>query len=199
MRFHLKIPLFIPDFICRIAVRPVLFYRRLRYGYPFRKIKLTQGKFAIVDAEDFEQLNKFKWYPEKSRRTFYAIRNEKKQGCGNKQIIVKMHRLIMNSPPDLSIDHINHNGLDNRKANLRIVSQTQNVWNARKWATKCSSRYKGVNFTKMNNKWRAKIMHKRKWFNLGYFDDEESAARAYDAKARELFGEYSCLNFPEQK
>ncbi len=193
-RFYLRIPLYIPDFLCRIAVRPVLFYRRLRYGFSFRKIPLTQGKFAIVDPEDFEMLNKFKWLSHKCGRAYYAFRHV---NVPNKQTIVLMHRQLISSPPDKSVDHINHNGLDNRKTNLRIVSRMQNQWNMRKRQTKSTSRYKGVHFLKRDKKWCAKMWHNGKHISIGSFGDEESAARAYDAKAKELCGQYACLNFPD--
>lgn len=195
MRFYLKIPLYIPDILCRIAVRPVLIYRRFKYGYPFRKIRLTNGNFAIVDGDDFTKLSKFKWHSHRCGRAYYAFRHASVPNC-NKRTIILMHRQIMNSPPDKAVDHINHNGLDNRKANLRIVSRMQNQWNMRKQQTNCTSRYKGIYFYKRYKKWSASIRHNGTHIFLGNFDDEETAARAYDAKARELFGQYACLNFP---
>ena len=86
-----------------------LAYRKIRYGYPFRRIPLTRGLYAIVDREDYEWLMKFKWHTNCSRGKFYAV-NSRKQ---------KMHRLIMNAPSDKFVDHINGDGRDNRKANLR--------------------------------------------------------------------------------
>ena len=92
----------------------LLFYRRLRFGYPFRRIPLTQGKFAIVDSEDYHRLRKYKWYAHKAPHTFYAIRsltNGKTEPRKNQ----RMHELIINTPQGLFVDHINHDGLDNRK------------------------------------------------------------------------------------
>jgi hypothetical protein len=106
-----------------------------------------------------------------------------------------MHRQILDAAEGKFVDHINHNGLDNRRANLRIVTKEQNNWNKRKYFGNYSSRYKGVSRPKNCGKWRAKIFYKGKGIFMGYFDDEESAAKAYDAKARELFGEYAALNF----
>ena len=91
-----------------------------------KEIKLTQGYVAIVDDEDYEYLNRFEWCIQKNRNTFYAIRR------GNKHEIsscMRMHRVIMNPPKNMQVDHINHNGLDNRKENLRIVTHRENHCN----------------------------------------------------------------------
>jgi hypothetical protein len=189
--FRLQIRLFVPDFMYRLGVRIVLMDRRIRYGFPFRKIPLTQGKYAIVDVEDFESLNSVKWHAVEDYNTWYAFRSERINGRNSS---IQMHRKVINPPDDKCVDHINHNGLDNRKANLRLVSREQNVWNTRKHRGKLSSKYKGV--SKRYGKWRAYIGHKGKMQHIGYFDDELAAARAYDGKAKELFGEYACLNFP---
>ncbi len=109
-----------------------------------------------------------------------------------------MHRLIMNTPPDLVCDHINHNGLDNRKANLRNCTIKQNNANARpaKWT---SSKYKGVSYIKRKKKWAVYIKKDGRQFNLGCFADEAEAAKAYDASAKKLHGEFAHLNFPDSQ
>ena len=107
----------------------------------------------------------------------------------------------------LSVDHINHNGLDNRRENLRVATQSQNSANGQKAKTwrgrPVSSAYKGV--CKINNegkwnhgKWHCSIKENGKKLFMGYFDNEEEAARTYDAKAKELHGEYAYLNFPDE-
>jgi hypothetical protein len=192
-KFQFKVSVYVPDFIYRLIVRIVLMDRRFRYGYTFRRIPLTQGKYAIVDPEEYESLSRFKWFAVKYRCSFYAVRTESLKNPRHRRFNVKMHRQIMNLPEGNLVDHINHNGLDNRRTNLRIVSLEQNNWNTRKQAGKCTSQYKGV--SKRNGKWRVHLTHKRKRYFLGCFDDEETAARAYDAKAKEVFGEYACLNF----
>jgi hypothetical protein len=181
-----------PEFVYQVCVKILLFYRWLRYGYSFRRIPLTKGQFTIVDAEDFEKLSGYKWYVIRKGRTFYAERADR---GGRKKRNIPMHRQILDEPAGKCIDHINHNGLDNRRANLRIVTQEQNNWNNRKYRGNFSSRYKGVSWVKRNGRWLAKIVYKHKNIYIGYFDDEASAAKAYDAKARELFGEYAALNF----
>jgi len=154
-----------------------------------RPIPLTRGKFALVDAEDYYQLAQFKWHTETGTKTFYAVRNH-----AGKQ--VKMHRAIMAAPSHLLVDHINHNGLDNRKANLRLCTRAQNNCNvvSRKGS---ASKYKGVNWYKVGKKWTASVRSNKKFYHLGYFTDETAAARAYDKRASQLHGRFACLNFPQ--
>jgi hypothetical protein len=125
----------IPTVIERPMVRVALLYRRLRYGYAFRRIPLTQGKFTIVDPEDYPRLAKHKWLVRKCNHTSYAARM-RPIDAGGKQRTIWMHREIMNEPEGLLVDHINHNGLDNRKSNLRTATQWQNAQNRRKTKAK---------------------------------------------------------------
>jgi hypothetical protein len=192
------VKIYLPELFCRLFVLLLLFYRRLRYGFPFRKIPLTQGQFAIVDEDDFKTLAGYKWYAMKSGRSFYAQRMKYSKKAKTRQIPVQMHREILNAPEGALVDHINHNGLDNRRANLRLATAEQNSWNRRKNPGNFTSKYKGVSWNKLARKWQARIAHKQKWIVIGFFDDEQSAAKAYDKKAAELFGEFACLNFPKQ-
>lgn len=105
-----------------------------------------------------------------------------------------MHREIMDVPKHLVCDHINHNGLDNRKNNLRTCTRQQNTHN-QKPRKKGTSKYKGVDWNKRQKKWRARIYYRGKCHYLGYFNNEIDAALTYDKKAKELFGEFACLNF----
>jgi hypothetical protein len=153
-------------------------------------IPLTQDKFAIVDAEDYERLCKYKWHALKDHRTYYA-RNRRPHG------MVLMHRVIINAPAGLVVDHINHNGLDNRKENLRLCTVAQNSLNARpRNLPNKTSKYKGVSFNKQRKLFVAATKHHKKTYYLGGFKDETDAAKAYDKKAKELFGEFAFLNFP---
>ncbi len=195
---EVRFTIHIPDIVCRFSVRPLLFYRRLRYGHPFRLLPLKGGKFAIVDPEDYERLKSYKWFEKQSKHTFYAYRTQSVKENKLRPRNLTMHREIMNAPPDMQVDHINHNGLDNRKANLRVVSRTQNCWNKIKLSGKFSSRYKGVSWNKNYKKWEACLTCNKTKSILGYFDDEAAAARAYDAKAKELFKEFAVLNFQEK-
>ncbi|GAG04996.1 unnamed protein product [marine sediment metagenome] len=159
-------------------------------GEDFRLIPLTQGKFAIVDAEDYDWLAQHKWCAARSRETFYAHR-------GNGGTTVSMHRVIMRTPKGMMCDHRNHNGLDNRKSNLRLCTSAQNQYNKRP-KKGCTSRYKGVVLRSDCKRWRAKIGFKSKRIHIGDFDNQMEAAMAYDDKAIELFGEFAWLNFPER-
>ena len=154
-------------------------------------IPLTRDKFAIVDAEDYDRLNKYKWHALKGQRNYYA-RNHRPNGT------VLMHRVILNAPRGLVVDHINHNGLDNRKRNLRLCTAAQNSQNRRpRTRPNKTSKYKGVTFDKNRNRFAAYIKHNKKAYFLGRFKDETDAAKAYDKKAKELFGQFAYLNFPE--
>ncbi len=153
-----------------------------------RHIPLTRGKFAIVDEEDFERLNRYKWHALCIRGKWYARR-----APGGKAIM--MHREIMKAPKDKFVDHVDGNGLNNRRCNLRLCNQQQNMQNRRPLVR--SSKFKGVWYCKRTKKWGAVIVFNGKKYHLGRFDDEIEAARAYDRKAIELFGEFAYLNFPE--
>ena len=159
----------------------------------FKRIPLTQGKFALVDEEDYEWLNQWKWYYNNG----YAARDQW-DPITKKQIKIRMHRIIMNAKEGEEVDHINHNGIDNQKYNLRVCTVSQNMQNS-KSNKNSSSQYKGVSYNPMTQKCQVQIMYNGKFIYLGYYKDEEEAARAYDKAAIELFGEFACLNFPLEK
>jgi hypothetical protein len=149
-----------------------------------RKVQLTQGCYAIVDDEDYERISLFNWYAEKSRKKIYAVRKS-----GNKTI--RMHRFIMEPPTGYAVDHINGNGLDNRKINLRICKQTQNCQN-RKPNRNSFSKYKGVSY--FCKKWVSMIRINGKLKYLGRHETEIEAAVAYNEKAKEYHGEFAHIN-----
>lgn len=165
-----------------------------------KRIPLTQGKFAIVDDEDYKRLLKHKWYANKIGNTFYAGRNiiigniRSSRNPKRKTGAILTHHQIMQVLPNILIDHRNGNGLDNQKCNLRISTRTQNSQNQRK-ISKGTSKYKGVSWSKQKRKWRARIVYNSQEISLGLFNDEIEAARIYDAKAKELFGEFAKTNF----
>jgi len=153
---------------------------RLRYGYPFRRIPLTKGKFAIVDPDDYEMLSKYKWHVTKNGNTFYAKRNAPTR---KDTTPIYMHRLIIKVPPGLVVDHINHNGLDNRKANVRPATRAQNNRHSQK-RKNTRSKYKGVNWYSREKRFVVKITTDDNTVTLGYFQDEFQAAKAYDHAAK---------------
>ena len=153
-----------------------------------KKIKLSQGKYALLDDDDYEIISKNKWFlgiDGYARRNFYM--------SNGKQGAILMHRQIMNPIKGMDVDHINHNTLDNRRSNLRIVTRSQNQMNSssRKNST---SKYKGVFWHKRDCKWVSQIRMNGKLKSLGYFNKETDAAFAYNVKAKELFGEFCYLN-----
>ena len=158
-------------------------------------IKLTQGKYAIIDSEDFERINKHKWYTFYDNWNWYAVRNIRK--VNGKRTMQRMHRVIMNCPEGLEIDHRNHDTLDNRKCNLRICTHAQNHYN--KKSQKGISKFKGVSWHKRHKKWAAYIGLNNKDIYLGLFINEIDAAKAYDKKAKELFGDFAYLNFNKEE
>ena len=146
-------------------------------------INLTQRKVAIVDADDYEWVNAFNWYVTSGG---YAARYITK----GKKRVVFMHREINKTPGGMKTDHINRESLDNRKANLRSVTHSQNIRNARPRTNNTSS-YKGVSFHKYHRKWCAGIKINGKRKHLGYFDTEIEAAEAYKATATQYYGEFA--------
>jgi hypothetical protein len=172
----------------------VLLYRRLRFGYTFRRIALSQGKFAIVDPDDYERLSKFSWYAAKGNTTFYAIR-AKWCKITNTRRDIRMHRVIIEVPDRYYVDHINGNGLDNRKANLRPATPAQNNQNARHTKRNAYSKYRGVTWEKSKQRWRAHLSYNKKTLHAGYFKDEIDAAKAYDEAAKKYHGDFAVLNF----
>ena len=196
-RCSIEVRFNIPIWLERLCILPVLLYRRIRYGYAFRRIPLTQGKFAIVDPEDYGRLAKFKWHVCKSGHTFYARR--KVAPKKNRKTIICMHREIIKAPAGFVVDHINHNGLDNRKANLRPATWAQNIRHSKKTRNKFRSNYKGL-FHRGDGMWRVLITVDGRRIYLGCFKDEIDAAKAYDTAAKKYFGEFANLNFsPSQK
>ena len=142
-----------------------------------REIILTQGKVALVDDENFERLNQFKWCAAKIGKMFYAQRSIPK--INGKQATIVMHREIMGKPPKgFEIDHENGNGLWNLKNNLRFVTNRQNCQNKRNGKNK-SSQFPGVSWKKKNKKWQAYITINGINKYLGYFTDECEAFEAY--------------------
>ncbi len=153
-----------------------------------KTIPLTQGKVALVDDEDFEQLNQHKWCVSKAPNTHYAYR-----GNG-----ILMHRKILGLKrgDGIDSDHKDGNGLNNQRYNLRRCSRKENIHNQRIQQRPKTSQYKGVNWDKRDRFWRTQIKLNGKSLHIGCFKNEVDAALAYDRTAKRLFGEFAFLNFP---
>jgi hypothetical protein len=231
MTLHLTIR--VPNWLDLLFAFPLLTFRRLRFGYPFRKIRLTdvsgvaqaksEGKFTIVDPADFYRLNSFYWLTCGKNDNLYAARlirlksgrlgtvlmhREIYFNCSTAQIS-NLSRPVLHSfsdggsasnGPALSlsnglVDHINTDSLDNRRANLRLATHSQNSCNSRRDKSNTYSRFRGVSFSKRKQKFFAAIRANGKKTWLGYFKTEIDAARAYDEAAKKYHEEFARLNF----
>ena len=143
--------LLVPAILVQIGVGIVLLYRRVWYGYTCRRIKLTRGKYALVDVEDVKRLNQYGWY-----YTYdgYARRTIPTKSAKGKPQHVLMPKELCPVPEGVIVDHINRNPSDNRKANLRPATRPQNCWNANYKSRRRRSRYIGIYFDKRRGKWR---------------------------------------------
>ncbi|MCJ7676076.1 MAG: HNH endonuclease, partial [Sedimentisphaerales bacterium] len=171
-------------------------YRRVRYGYAFRRIRLAGPKYAKVDPADYKRLRGYEWLVKKRRKNFYALRHSV-SGKTGKESLIYMHQEIIEVPEGMVIDHINRDGVDNRRANLRAATHSQNMCNRRKRLGTTHSKYRGICWRKKDRKWQAKIGFEKKRIHLGTFSNEIDAAKAYDRAARKYHGEFASPNFPE--
>lgn len=147
-------------------------------------IQLNNGEFVEVDKDVYGEIKNFNWRYQKSANgsSGYAVAT------------IKMHRLITNARKEEVVDHINHDKLDNRRENLRIVTHSQNIHN-RPPSVNNKSGYKGVHWIKKEKVWASRISVNGKRIFLGYFENLEDAARAYDKAAKKHVGEFACTNF----
>ena len=157
-----------------------------------KEIPLSNGGVALVDDEDYERVASGpKWQYHALRHRYRTYGYAQRKVCGRTQLL---HRLILNAPRGAIVDHINGDGLNNTRANLRICSYAQNTQNRRKSAARASSRFIGVYWHKRNRAWAVEVGVEL----VGYFHDEEAAGRAYDKTARKRYGEFARLNFPRE-
>lgn len=158
-----------------------------------KKIKLTQGKFALVSNVDFAYLNQWKWYAKKRQKTFYAVRNIE---SWPNQKHIRMHRVIlqrMGYKKFSETDHKDGNGLNNQRSNLRFATTRQNQCNKRKRKDNTSG-YVGVYWDKRSEKWGSQITVNHQHIHLGYFTSKQQAADVYNKAAKKYFGNFARLN-----
>jgi hypothetical protein len=163
-----------------------------------KEIPLKDRGMILVDDEDYPWVSRFVWQPQPGSTTYYAVRlYHVGRGATRRGVPLLLHRLLLPCEPGCEIDHIDGNGLNNQKKNLRLVSTSQNQMNRSAGLRNNSSRYKGVSFNRKNGTWHAYIKAAGKRRHLGYFADEREAAFAYNKAAVELFGEYARPNVIE--
>ncbi|MEW6126703.1 MAG: HNH endonuclease [Acidobacteriota bacterium] len=152
-----------------------------------KQIPLTRGRVAIVDAEDYSWLSQYKW--------FYSSKGYASTKINYKHIY--MHRMILDAPKGLEVDHINLDTLDNRRQNIRLATKSQNQANCPKH-NGTQSTYKGVHIANNKHKkaWQAQTTFQGRKYSFGTFENECHAAMVYDIYAKDMFGEFANLNFP---
>lgn len=147
-------------------------------------IVLTNGGFSFCSEEDFDRLSKFNWFHVFDGNQVYAMRDNNQKG------LIRMHAEVMGG---IGIDHINGDGLDNRRSNLRFATNSQNQMNRGKFSVGYS-KFKGVSWHKRDHRWVAKIMADGRRIHLGNFINEFDAAKAYNDAASQYFGKFARLN-----
>jgi len=159
-----------------------------------RRIQLIHDRYALIDDEDYEKVKGYNWQLNKKHggKEYAVTRIQQKNKLRRN---IKMHRIIMKAKQNQSIDHVNGNGLDNRKINLRFATPQQNRFNSN-GNKNTSSIFKGVAWVKQQKKWLASIMINKKTINLKYYHNEIIAAWVYDQFAKILFKNYAKTNFP---
>jgi hypothetical protein len=155
-----------------------------------KTIEMKSGAVVLLDDEDHEVLSAYRWFARPGRHTCYAMR---KRRVGGKDIVVLMHRQIMAAPAGLVVDHIDGNGLNNQRSNLRLCTSAENIRNQPKRRV-TPSRYKGVFVCGTTGRWFVKILAHNRQIFLGRFASEHAAARAYNEAAQQFFGEFANLN-----
>lgn len=158
-----------------------------------KELILTQKQIALVDDEDYEKVKFFRWYAyfDPAMHGYVAQRNEDLPS--GKRVTIYLHRVVMDAPKGMVVDHINHNLLDNRRINLRVCTHAENMLNRKTYANNKTG-YKGVSWHKGKNKFGAGIRANNKKYFLGYFENAKEAAQAYNEASLKYHKEFGSLN-----
>jgi hypothetical protein len=162
-------------------IRPIRFEGNIAY------VPLTKGYEAVIDAEDAVILQFFSWSAKPKPSKVYAVTGLKSRSG---YTTVLMHRMIMRYPLGLQVDHIDGDGLNNRKSNLRVATHAQNMWNRGPQHNNTSG-FRGVSWHEKSAKWQARIKHENGRMFLGYFDTAEAANEAYIEASKRLHGDFA--------
>lgn len=158
--------------------------------YRLKKLVLTKGKAALIDDADYERASQFKWQAV-YKKGWYASRRPYIDGKQPKEIL--LHRYILDAPDEMQVDHIDGDGLNCTRANMRLCTLAENTRNRKRPVTNTSG-YKGVSWHKLRGKWRAEIGVNGRNKHLGLFESKDAAALAYNGAALEHYGEFARLN-----
>ena len=166
-----------------------------------KEIPLSHGLFALISDEDYELVSKFKWSAYRIAGTgrngktyLYGYKPARKVTVNGKRKMVTLYNYIMEPPAGMEVDHIDQNPLNNTRENMRLADRASNCKNRGKRSNGLSSKYLGVSFNKEKGKFTVKLKNNGISIFVGYFTDEKEAAKAYNDKALETFGEFASLN-----
>lgn len=189
----------IPEWLDKICVSPLMLYRRLKYGEPFRKIYLGEGEYTVVDPDVYYEKCRYIWFLSEGSKA-YAARTIKTSP--DKVRLSYLHKEIIKSRKGKLIDHRDNDPFNNLRSNLRPATFSQNMMNRPKIKTKTTSKYRGVSWHKARKMWRVAISYMQKGRtiikHLGFFSDEIEAAHTYDMAALKYHKEFANLNFPRE-
>jgi hypothetical protein len=189
----------IPDWLDKICVSPLILYRRLKYGEPFRKIYLGEDTYAIVDPDVYYEKCRFVWFLSEGNKSYPA--RTIKIGP-EKHRVSFLHKEIVKTRKGKLVDHRDNDPFNNLRSNLRPATFSQNMMNRPKTKSKTSSKYRGVSWRNSNHKWLVRIEWERNGRRIrktiGYFVNEIDAAHAYDMAALKYHKDFANLNFPRE-
>jgi hypothetical protein len=161
-------------------------------------IPLTQGKFALIDEGDYDLVSQYRWQVKRtpSGKLYAQTSLPRRHPSGLRTL--PLHRLILSAPVGIDVDHENGDGLDNRRSNIRLATRSQNAINRDK-PPGGTSRFKGVRLIAKSGRWRASICKQGRQIHIGNFRCEVEAAKRYDEVARQLYGPFARVNFPDEQ